>query len=156
MQFNPRLRVEQFVALLAASQTLDPLAVHLLGHLLEPGLLLLGLSAVLDALDAGLEGTRSLVLGEGNNASRGATSKRDKQSKKERTKAKKAGGPRILVSPFVRLPSLPSSHAQAPSRRLGAYGSPGVWRRRSSPHWGGTASWSHANSCLEREKSVGR
>lgn len=62
MQFDIRLRVEQFVALLAASQPLDPLAVHLLGHLLESGLLLLGLSSVLDALDVGLAETRSALV----------------------------------------------------------------------------------------------
>lgn len=49
-----RSRVEQLVALLSALETLNPLVVHLLCHLLIPKLLLLGLAAVLDALDMGL------------------------------------------------------------------------------------------------------
>lgn len=51
-----RSRVEQFVALLAALQALDPLAIHLLRHLLVASLLLLGFSSILDALDVGLGG----------------------------------------------------------------------------------------------------
>lgn len=49
-----RSRVEQLVALLSALETLNPLVVHLLSHLLIAELLLLGLAAILDALDMGL------------------------------------------------------------------------------------------------------
>lgn len=49
-----RSRVKQLVALLSALETLDSLVVHLLGHLLVPQLLLLGFTAVLDALDTSL------------------------------------------------------------------------------------------------------
>lgn len=48
------LRIEELVALLAALETLDPLLVHLLGHLLVADLFFLCSSAVLDALDVGL------------------------------------------------------------------------------------------------------
>lgn len=47
-------RVQQLVALLSALQPFNPLAMHLLGHLLVPLLLLLGFSAVFDALDVRL------------------------------------------------------------------------------------------------------
>lgn len=46
-----RSRVQQLVALLPSLQSLDPLAMHLFGHLIITFLLLLGRSTVLDALD---------------------------------------------------------------------------------------------------------
>lgn len=54
-------RIEELVTLLAALQALDALSVHLHCHLLEAGLLLLGISLILDALDAGLNGKELLV-----------------------------------------------------------------------------------------------
>lgn len=49
-----RSRVDQLVALLLALQSLNPLAVHRLGHLLVSFLLLLLLSLVLEGLDSSL------------------------------------------------------------------------------------------------------
>ena len=48
------LRIEELVALLAALETLDPLLVHLLSHLVIASLFFLCSTAVLDALDVGL------------------------------------------------------------------------------------------------------
>lgn len=60
-----RLRIEELVALLAALETLDPLLVHLLSHLLVACLFFLCSPSVLDALDVGLRsecGVSSIMI----------------------------------------------------------------------------------------------